>query len=377
MRREFFPYLTLLILLWSAVAFAGDAPERRLRPEAVAPDLIWEGSHFVRSDSKGNIYLFRSDKAEVFAVTKSGEIGKAQRLQTANASLGHVHTASLSPTGNAWLVYAEGKIRFFVDGKEKPIPAPEWRPWSVGFLRDKPVVCVVPRPTPEAHLRLKDLGAVPWLVTLDNDRWSTLVEHSSFSAETAWAERAKMNDWIAEYAGFLAGDRKGKLWMASQYGYRVQRLSPLGRPLLEIVGEKGQRDSSKAANAAASAMTKQADARGGKAYPFTTEQVIADLAEGADGNLYLLVNPPGSDGSMTLDRYDSVRGVLERTPLSLAGTGRFSLASGKDGLYLAAWNAKDGRWRIPWQDIEQATWKEVEGVEVKGGGSLKESTPEH
>lgn len=369
--------LALLLVFLGAIPWADGAPEPPpLRAQAFAAGLEWEGSHFIRSDRKGNVYLFRAETGEVYPVSKSGEIGKPQRLQTANESLGHVHSAALSSSGDAWLVYAESRIRLFVEGKEKPIPPAEWRPWSVGFLRDTPVVCVVPRPTPEAHLRLKDLGAVPWLVTLDNDRWSTLVEHSSFSAETAWAERAKMNDWIAEYAGFLAGDRKGKLWMASQYGYRVQRLSPSGRPLLEIVGEKGQRDSSKAANAAASAMIKQADARGGKAYPFTTEQVIADLAEGADGNLYLLVNPPGSDGSMTLDRYDSVRGVLERTPLSLAGTGRFSLASGKDGLYLAAWNAKDGRWRIPWQAIEEATWKEVEGVEVKGGGGSAESDSE-
>ena len=122
-------------------------------------------------------------------------------------------------------------------------------------------------------------------------------------------------------------------------------------------------------------MVKLAEARGGKAYPFTAVQVVAALVEGADGAIYLLVNP-GAGDTLALDRYDSVRGVLERAALSLKGSGNFTLASGKDGLYLAAWNAKDGRWRIPWQDIEQATWKEVEGVEVKGGGSSAESTPE-
>lgn len=362
--------LALLLVFLGAIPWADGAPEPPpLRAQAFAAGLEWEGSHFIRSDRKGNVYLFRAETGEVYPVSKSGEIGKPQRLQTANESLGHVHSAALSPSGDAWLVYAESRIRLFVEGKEKPIPAPEWHPWSVGFLRDKPVVCVVPRPTPEAHLRLKDLGAVPWLVTLDNDRWSALIEHSSFSAETAWAERARMNDWIAEYAGFLAGDRKGKLWMASQYGYRVQRLSPSGRPLLEIsVKGRGAARQPKVAAGAAD-MIKQAEARGGKAYPFTATQVIAALTEGADGAIiYLLVNP-GNGDTLALDRYDSVRGILERASLSLKGSGNFTLASGKDGLYLAAWNAKNGRWRIPWQALEEATWKEVEGVEIRGGGN--------
>lgn len=368
--------LALLLVFLGSISRGETAPEPPpLRLQAFATGLEWEGSHFVRSDRKGNVYLFRAETGEVYPVSKSGEMGKPQRLQTANESLGYVHSAALSPSGNTWLIYSESRIRLFMDGKEKPIPSPEWRPWSVGFLRDTPVVCVVPRPTPAAHLRLKDLGAVPWLVTFDDDSWSTLVEHSELSAETAWKERSKMNDWIAEYAGFLVGDRKGKLWMASQYGYRVQRLSPSGRPLLEI-SVKGREAAQQPKVAAGTAdMVKQAEARGGKAYPFTAAQVVAALVEGADGAIYLLVNP-GDGDTLALDRYDSVRGILERASLSLKGSGNFTLASGKDGLYLAAWNAKDGRWRIPWQAIEEATWKEVEGVEVKGGGGSAESDSE-
>lgn len=360
--------LGLLLVLpgsFTRVQAAQEPPP--LRPQAFAAALEWEGSQFLRSDRKGNVYLFRAEKGEVYPITRSGELGKPQKLQTANESLGYVHSVALSPAGDAWLVYAESRIRLFVDGKEKPIPSPDWRPWSVGFLRDTPMVCVVPRPTPTAHLRLKELGAVPWLVAFDGDRWSNVIEHSELSAEASWKERSRMNEWIAEYGGHLAGDRKGKLWMASQYGYRVQRLSAGGRSLLEIdVKEAGSRKPKERAGAAD--MVKQAESREGKAYPFTATQVIADLVEGTDGALYLLVNPKG-DEALALDRYDPVRGVLERIPLSIHGSGSFSLASGKDGLYLAAWNAKDGRWRLPWPALEEADWKEVEGVEIRGGGN--------
>lgn len=266
-------------------------------------------------------------------------------------------------------MYAESRIRLFVDGKEKPIPAPEWRPWSVGFVRDTPMVCVVPRPTPAAHLRIKDLGAVPWLIAFDGDRWSNVVEHSELSAAAAWKERSRMNEWIAEYAGFLAGDRKGKLWLASQYGYRVQRLSAGGRSLLEIRVKAPETDSrQRKAQAESADMSRQAETRGGTAHSFEAAQVVADLTEGADGALYLLVNP-GDGDTLALDRYDSVRGVLERAPLSLKGSGNFTLASGKDGLYLAGWNAKTGRWRLSWQALEQADWKEVKGAEIQGGSN--------
>ena len=360
----------LLVAFCTAFAGAEAAPElRSLRPQTFAKGLEWKGSHFLRADRAGNVYLFRAEKGEVYPISKSGELGKPQHLQTANESLGYVHSVALSPSGDSWLVHAESRIRLFVDGKEKPIPSPEWRPWSVGFVRDTPMVCVVPRPTPAAHLRLKNLGATPWLVAFDGDRWSNIMEHSELSAEAAWKERSKMNEWIAEYAGFLAGDRKGKLWMASQYGYRVQRLSAGGKSLLEIRVKMRKSDSpQRKEQAGAAQMSKQAEARGGTAHSFEATQVIADLTEGADGALYLLVNP-GDGDTLALDRYDPVRGVLERASLSLKGSGNYTLASGKDGLYLAGWNTDTGRWRLPWQTIEQADWKEIEGAEIHGGGN--------
>ena len=42
------------------------------------------------------------------------------------------------------------------------------------------------------------------------------------------------------------------------------------------------------------------------------------------------------------------------------------MAAGRDGLYLAAFQARNGRWRISWEEVEQAAWKEVEGVRIEG-----------
>ena len=67
-------------------------------------------------------------------------------------------------------------------------------------------------------------------------------------------------------------------------------------------------------------------------------------------------------------RYDPVRNVVERVPLALKGSGRFTLAAGKDGLYLAPFQAKNGLWKIPWEALESASWKEIEGVEISSGG---------
>ena len=175
-----------------------------------------------------------------------------------------------------------------------------------------------------------------------------------------------MNEWVARHASWLAPARDGKLWAASQYAYRVRRLSPTGRSLLEITAGKEKKGPAPApANAAAAAAVRQLEESGKKARftAFTEKQVIADVVEGTDRRIYLLVNASESS-ALALDRYDSVLNVLERIPLSLEAAGRVSLAAGKDGLYLAPFNAKHGIWRISWADLESAPWKEVEEAKI-------------
>jgi hypothetical protein len=364
----------LILLAWiglsTAVVMAKE-PEQGVHAESiVAAAAAWGGAQFVRSDRAGNIFLFRGDKLEVYPVSRAGALGEPERLQATNEGPGLVLDAVLSPAGDQWLVHADGKVRLFVDGKEKPLPSLSWQPWSVGFLRGTPVVVVMPRPLPSAVLHLQDLGTVPWFLTLDNDRWHTMLEHSGLSAEAAWKERYKWNEWVAKYALSVAPARDGKLWVANQYSYRVQRLSPSGKNLLEIdVGnDKKRAPRNPPENAAANAVVRQLEAQGEKAQfrPFTEEAVIADLVEGSGHAIYLLVHTSGAD-SLALDRYDTDRGVLERIPLALKGSGRLTMAAGKDGLYVAPFRATGGLWRISWATLESAPWKKVEEVKIDGG----------
>jgi hypothetical protein len=368
LRRKSFQRVGFCVLLGIGALLAGaKAPERRLQPEPGVTGVDWKGSQFIRSDAAGRVFLFRGDEPAVYPITKTGEIGKPESLQTANESLGHVLDVALSPGGDRWLVRGEGRVRLFVEGKEKTLPPMDWLPWSIGFVRDTPVVAVVPRPLPAGVLHLDDLGNVPWLVTLDNDRWSTLARLSDLSAETAWKERSRFNQWVTEYAVFLAADREGKLWAANQYAYRVRRLSGAGRNLLDIASTQEEEAPPKAPpSAAVVAATRKAETEGAKFTPFTERPVIADLVEGRDHAIYLLVHAPG-EGTLALDRYDSVRGVVERAPLEMHGTGRFTLAAGKDGLYLAPYNAPEGVRKLSWESLQEAAWKEIDSIKVQGG----------
>jgi hypothetical protein len=88
------------------------------------------------------------------------------------------------------------------------------------------------------------------------------------------------------------------------------------------------------------------------------------LTDGRDGRMCFLVVPAG--GGAALDRFDPVRGVVERALLQWKAEGDISMAAGKDALYLAPADAAKGRWRISWESLEQAQWKKVEGATLDG-----------
>jgi hypothetical protein len=360
--RRFGTALAAFILAAVAIAAASEKVENRLPLARVStPGSSWKGPQFVRADRNGRVFLLRAEGPEVYAIGGAGAAAKPLRLETSNDAIGHVLHAAMSPGGDQWLMYAEGKVRLFVNGKERALPPIAWQPWTVGFLRDTPMVAVMPRPLPSTVLHLQDLGDVPWLVSLDNDRWSTLVEHSGLSAQMAWKERWRMNEWVAEHSSFLAPARDGKLWVASQYGYRLRRLSPTGRTLAEITWKEEQETTGAPTvpSREASATMKAMEAHGGKATftAFKEKPVIADVVEGRDA-IYLLVYE--ASGNLALDRYDAALDKLERVRLSQQGSGRFTLASGKDGLYIAPLDPAAGLWKVSWSALESAAWDPVE-----------------
>ncbi|MES1245263.1 MAG: hypothetical protein ABUT39_26900 [Acidobacteriota bacterium] len=363
----------LAVILLAALTIAAGKPkdsELWLDPVAAGAQGA-EGFQFVRADRTGNVFLFRSDRGEVSPLLKNGELGEVVRLKVANAPLGFVVHAALSPDGSQWLFYAEGKLRLFLDGKEKPLPPIDWQPWAVGFLRDTPLAVVMPRPLPSATLRLQDLGVAPWLVRFDNDRWSAWLSHPDLDAETAWRERSRMNAWVAEYSSLISPARDGKLWMASEYAYALRRLSPSGKTLSEVTVAKSKGEESPiriTPRGDAAAAVKRMEAQGGSAsfHEFKEQAVIADLAE-KSGFVYLLVHAPGS--KLALDRYDPAQERLDRIPLAVRDSGRFTLACGKDGLYIASITPAEGVWRASWSALDSAEWKPVKGAKLPGGSA--------
>jgi hypothetical protein len=346
-----------------AVAPAPVPAQKPIRPEPALAGPTWEGSQFVRADRKGKIFLFRGDGFQVYPQAADGTLGEPVRLEPTAERASMVLDAVLSPAGDQWLVNADSGARLFVSGKEKALPPLYWRPWSVGFLRNTPVVAVVPIPVGGFNLDLENLSEVPWLYSLGNGQWETVVEQRDLTGKDVAQARRERKDVVADSAIFLSADHSGKLWIGRQYAYRVERWSPSGRPLDEIVVDGGKVEEKKYREENGSKMPKDY-------HRFTAKAAIRDLVEGTDHRMYFLVTRP--DGALVLDRYDSTLAALERVPLDVTKkSSRFTLAAGKEGLYLAAWNGRDGRWRIPWEILEEADWQKVEEAEIHGGSNSK------
>lgn len=290
--------------------------------------------------------------------------------------------AVMSPAGDQWLLVTPGYVGLFVNGEEKPVPPLEWTPWTVGFLRDTPVVAVIPRP----RGRVRDLSSpmdVPWFLKLSGDRWSPFAHIKQVSVDKLM-RTGGMNGAIAENSVFLKSDREGKLWAARQYAYRVQRLSSAGRILAELTVDGGKvQDKTPetqsidiklhGANDNPTEATKNPREEKGTFSRFTAQPSILDLTEGLDGRLYLLVRLP--DGGVALDRFDSGLAALERVHLQIKAKGTFTMAAGRDALYIAAFQGKEGRWRILWNTLEQGKWEAVEGAELDGSPMHRPDAP--
>jgi hypothetical protein len=367
------------LLLLALVAFlAGPSlfgapvkPQPSLRPEPFTQEgSAWDGPQFVRADRKGHVFLFRGLKFEVYPVADNGSLGEPLRLERTAAASNLVQDAVLSPAGDQWLVYADLGVRLFENKKEKPVPPLPWRLWSIAFLGGVPVAAVLPVQVGDQGFVLEDLSSVPWLLSLGNGRWEPAVNHARLSGKALAEDSRDMNGFVEDYAVFLASDREGKLWAARQYAYRVERWSPSGRPLLTIVVDGGKVAQKKkvpeSPEASAAVKRDQAQGRASRFAAFSARASLRDLAEGRDHRMYFLVSNSES-GDLALDRYDPVRSVLERAPLALKKSGRFTMAAGKNGLYLAAWNGREGRWWLSWEALDQADWREVEGAEIDAG----------
>ncbi|HEV2856172.1 MAG TPA: hypothetical protein VHC97_25510 [Thermoanaerobaculia bacterium] len=306
----------------------------------------------------------------------SGFLGKPFKLKVALSTGAGIQNAAMSPGGDQWLLQAGRTVRLFVNGEEKALPPLPWLPNTVTFLRDTPMVGVLPFPVPGSFSDLEKLGTPPRVLRLDDDRWNPMIQPKGASVAELLGEKAdtgELNDAVADVSLFMTGDRQGKLWTAQQFAYRVERFSPAGRRLFAMTVDGGKvrkegeskgievKRKDDAQNPVKA--TDNPKAEKGTYFPFTAVPVFLDLAEGRDGKIYFLIRLSG--GKAALDRYDPVQSILERVPLRLNAEGRFTLAAGKDALYLAAWDGRKGRWKLDWGVLDQGKWEEVD-MQVSG-----------
>ncbi len=362
----------LFTLFWVPFPHVASAVTPEPLPKGTAMP-IWEAQQFVQADRTGNVYFLRTDTLAVYPYTRDKIFGEPVSLEPTLDRSGAIYTAAMSPAGDRWLIQDARSVRLFVDGKEKPVPPLPFKPWSVALLRDAPLVAVVPLPIGGRSVDVKKIGAPPWFLQLGRDRWEAMVTLKGPSVAEL-LEKNMLNGAIAENAAFMTGDRQGKLWVARQYAYHVQRMTPSGHVLLDIKvdggrvrkeqGNKGIEIARKDASENPTDATHNPHQEKSTYTPFDAPSVLEAMTEGRDGRMYFFVHT--ADGAAALDRYDPIRVVLERLPLSLKLKDRPSLAAGKDGLFLAAWSGKDGRWWLPWDVLEQAHWTKVGNCKIDG-----------
>jgi hypothetical protein len=359
------------LLAFASIALprAASAIEPEPLPKSEAAPT-WAAQQFVQADRAGNVYFFRSDTFAVYRLTKEKTFSEPVRLETTVDRPGTIYNAAMSLSGDRWLVQGARSARLFSEGKEQPVPPLPYKPWSVAFLRDAPLVAVVPLFIRGGSIDIQKLGDAPWFLRLGRDQWDPVVTLKGVSSPEL-LKKNLLNQAIAENAAFMAGDRQGKLWVARQYAYHVQKMTASGRVLLDITIEGGKVRKPQDSKGIEIDFKGSTDAtrtprqEKGTYTAFTAPSIIEAITEGQDGRMYLFVHT--ADGSTALDRYDPGRAVLERIPLSLKlKDQRPSLAAGRDGLYLAAWSGDGGRWRISWDRLEQARWKKVEGCKIDG-----------
>lgn len=325
-------------------------------PEVVAAEMTWDGPQIVRADRAGNVFFLRADTLQVYPLTQGGKLGEPRPLEVTGELPQLVRNAALSPGGDVWILSVDLSLRRFVDGKEKAVPPLDWRISGIGFARDEPIVSFLPLPVAWDQVYRERKGQIPRLMSFDGDRWNVLAEFPGSSAADPVQRRPDLNGAMAQHAGFIASDSQGRVWIARQYAYDVEQMGPSGRSRLHLVVGGGKvKERAGDGNSNGHAVAGLTAFRG--------QPAILDLVEGRDRRMYFLT-AGGDSGGLALDRYDPVTSQLERIPLAFQLSGRATLAAGKKGLYIAAWNGRGGRWMLRWDSLEVASWTPVATAEI-------------
>lgn len=385
-RRGLAGIAALLALSLAGVRPTAAAGPAHVKPERIAEPGSWTAPQFVQADAAGHVVLLRSDTLEVYPLTPKGTFAPPANLERFPTAEDHpfIRDAALAPGGDEWVLLDVGHgPRSFRDGKERQIPVLGWRATAVVMAGGRPVVAALPAPARDVNLVARRDGKValdsaeppPLLLSLGESGWETVAREDYDFGSLHWPE-ANGKMYLLRDAR-LAADAKGNLWLAEEFGYRLRKFTPAGRLLAQLAVGKGKpavKERSPAELAAE--LGQQHQATGRKPDPaslrFSAPRAVDGLVATRDGRVYVLVEvaADGKEARLALDRFDPSVPSLERLVLDgVAGGGRFSLAAGRDALYLAAFSGEDGMWRLPWDILDGARWERV-GKAAWNGESL-------
>ncbi len=339
-----------------------------LRPEHLTTATAWGDRQFLQGDSKGRLFLLHAGTLEVFPFAADGTLGEPERLEDLGDPLagpagGPLIRGVMSPDGD-WLLVQGYKVRLFRGGKEQSLGAPRSVVFDAGFLNGDPMIGGKALSLSSNAVLKKDAPPnTPVLSRWEGDAWeSFFVEDLGEEAKTRPASLRE------QYSARLLGTPDGRLWAAYEYRPLLREYSPGGRILTEVVIGSGQPE----AQSNARELEKAAAEEGAElsrslgkqvaVQVITAKSVARGLAGGFDGKIYVLV----ADGAgVALDRYDPVALQVDRLPLRIPDLWHVTMASGKDGLYIAGIKANMGIWKLSWDRLEAAEWIPVTNAAVR------------
>lgn len=374
-------------------AFAKEGPARveaePLRATDASP--VWSAPQFVQADKEGRVFVLRADTLDLFQIGAGDKLLSRGALESmGSADSGRpavIRQAVMSSAGDVWLLLDSAhQVRLFRSGKEKPLPANDWIVTALAVVQGTPVLAVAPgqvangRDPGESKDPKQFSAKPPFLLQMGDSRWETLVPGESFELGDTRASigreiQAGSEVWAVPGPG-------GSLWIAYRNAYRLLRYSALGKLKDQIVVGDGkvkwaERSAEDWARLEAVAKEDQFPFKRSGVAPVQEAAVVRAMTMGRDGRVYLLVE---TEKGLAIDRFDPEpsRQALERVALDGLGSGRYTMAAGRDALYIAAFLGNGGRWRLPWESLESAQWAFVDEVAVNRQASkVAESRSEH
>ena len=327
-----------------------------------------EGAQWVQADAQGRAVLLLDGVTLEERPFAEGAFRDPEPLTQAAMTHGVVRRAARSRDGSSWVFVAPPGLRYFRGSQEERLAQPDRHVLGIGFHDGQPVVSVSPfltgRTRPPGFSPPEDL---PLVLVYAGDEWETLLERRNLVDEDT--EQAQLDSYLV-----FATDARRNLWAAHLYRYRVYQLSPSGKLRLTLEVDEGTPVPDEATDeereAATEALREAAKAaglslEGATIIPTTQKPILDGIVAGLDGNIYLFASGVPGDFP-ALDRYNPYTNTLERLPLRIDYRGSVSMAAAKDGLLLAGYTVPKGIWMIPWERLESASWKPVEGATADG-----------